>query len=572
LIFICYYAILDTIEERGSMKDRNYYREFPWSRHQREIFAAVASGDRHIAIEAKAGSGKSSTLKGIVHWLPSRTKIRIFAFNKSVAEKMQNELPGRISVGTVHSYGYAMCMKATGSFEKGLTIDSSKCHRLAIAAIGKLVKDSEKGAVGRMPRLDDKNIKALTSAIMDVTHMVRVTLCEFKYQSIVNMLSDYGIIIPFAIKYWAIRLAMEVIINSNGQCSNQGIFDFDDLLWIPHLWKLRPLSIPQFVCVDEAQDTSAASQDIYRKFVQGGARLICVGDSRQSIFSFAGSLPLAFNRLKLEFNCLEMQLPVSYRCPTSHIQLAKQIVPGIEAKLGAITGVMGNKTPEEFIDMVQPGDLVLSRMTAPLVTTCIDLILNHNKKALIRGNDMGDQFCRQARGILGHHPMPRFLYELEQWLQFTIQAAGEDDSYLIDQAMDTARALEACYLAFGNQCSNLAEFEERIKALFSPEDVTGCITLSTIHRAKGDEAETVWILNSNELPMEGNTEDQEMEEENLVYVAITRSLENLYFIPNRPVWDSVGGITILEDINWDELPQSQIKLSVPIQQEQLALF
>lgn len=66
----------------------------------------------------------------------------------------------------------------------------------------------------------------------------------------------------------------------------------------------------------------------------------------------------------------------------------------------------------------------------------------------------------------------------------------------------------------------------------------------------------VWVLNSDELPQERDDLAAEQQELNLLYVAITRSRQSLYFVPSRPVFDGVGGIAVLEEVDMDELPNA----------------
>ena len=98
------------------------------------------------------------------------------------------------------------------------------------------------------------------------------------------------------------------------------MLDYDDLIdktlalfarssaaWV--LYKLD-LGIDH-VLIDEAQDTSPKQWDIVRtivsEFTPGGARpnvkrtVFAVGDEKQSIFSFQGAAPLAFDEMRREF-------------------------------------------------------------------------------------------------------------------------------------------------------------------------------------------------------------------------------------------------------------------------------
>jgi superfamily I DNA/RNA helicase len=552
---------------------RDYYRKFAWSQYQRRILAEVVNGDRNIAVEAVAGSGKSTLIKGIVHWLPAKTKIRIFAFNAAIADKLKSELPERIGIGTAHSYGYALVMGAVKAYDSGLNVDEGKYWKLAGQAVQGLIREysnAPRHQQGNYPNLrDEKEIQSLTNAVVAITHFTRVGLPEFKYQAIKDNLDIYGVVISPKIKYWAIRLAMDCIIRGNNQAGE--IIDFDDMLWLPHLWKLRPKGKVDYVLVDEAQDTSAASQSLYRKFVEDGAKLVAVGDSRQAINLFAGSLPDAFPMMKREFNCIDLPLPVTYRCPQNHVLLASQIVPQIQARSGANLGRVESVERGFFEEKAKAGDLVLSRLTAPLIKQCIRLNLGLGKKAIIRGKEVAANLCAIAQGVIRHHPMPRFPHELHEWAQEKLANINPEDEFLSNEVVDSAEALMACYEAFGNQCFSINQFCDRIKELFGSEGSTeGTITLSTIHRAKGDEADTVWVLDSDSLPPEREDWNQEQQEQNLVYVAITRAKRNLYFLPSKPSPNN-GGITILEPISIEQEEEGD-NPQLSSNQQQLCLF
>ncbi|MGH8000686.1 MAG: UvrD-helicase domain-containing protein [Brasilonema sp.] len=699
-------------------KDRNYYRSLNWSTYQRRIFQEVTRGERHITVEASAGAGKTTTIKGICHWLPSSAKIRIFAFNRSIADKLAAELPGRVKVATAHSYGYALCMRAMNAYEGDLTVDQDKYWKLASSRLQRLMREAERSDGGNYPELGSEKVnRTLIKAVYDTCHIIRVALPEFRFQDVREAITAYGVIMPSSLRYWAVRLAMDCIVEGNAQTSERKIIDFDDMLWLPHLCRLRPLSRVDYCMIDESQDTTAVSHSLYRKFVEDGARLVAIGDTHQcqptgtmvmmsskagggftpieklkvgdsvrsydrrgatysvgtiteiaskpyegemikitvggnvsystpnhkwmvrwtkdfedldiwitylmrrgnyyrigqtkmfrkasskqldrrrgmfglvmrahienadaawvlgvhsslpdalineatysalfglpqTVFSarpcigltqelvdqmyevlqpqrpraeaclkafgrdinypiwqketlafprqrqgrttifetqacnlmsdfmeivvvprdlkniktnhvypdgtykfkyatsdwqkikvereyyqgivyslnvekfhkyvsdglvtcnsinlFAGSMPDAFPRIKAEFNCLELSLPVTYRCPSSHVALAQQLVPSIQAKSNAIRGIIRTVDQDFFVENVQPPDLVLARHTAPLIQMCIRLVLGGHS-ALVRGNDIGEGLCKTARQVCKQYPLLRFLNEL----------------------------------------------------------------------------------------------------------------------------------------------------------------
>ena len=73
---------------------------------------------------------------------------------------------------------------------------------------------------------------------------------------------------------------------------------------------------------------------------------------------------------------------------------------------------------------------------------------------------------------------------------------------------------------------------EKINDIFSDDEKQG-ICLSTIHKAKGLEADNVYVLNKNLMPSKFVKQNWELEqEENIQYVAYTRPKKVLGFIQN----------------------------------------
>jgi ATP-dependent helicase/nuclease subunit A len=117
-----------------------------------------------------------------------------------------------------------------------------------------------------------------------------------------------------------VTIAAEVIARYKLEKERRALLDYDDLIdktldlfgrssaaWV--LYKLD-LGIDH-VLIDEAQDTSPKQWSIVRtivsEFTPGGARantrrtVFAVGDEKQSIFSFQGAAPLAFDQMRREF-------------------------------------------------------------------------------------------------------------------------------------------------------------------------------------------------------------------------------------------------------------------------------
>jgi len=117
-----------------------------------------------------------------------------------------------------------------------------------------------------------------------------------------------------------ITIAAEVIARYRAEKERRALLDYDDLIdKTLHLfarssaaWVLYKLDLGiDHVLIDEAQDTSPKQWSIVRtivsEFTPGGARantprsVFAVGDEKQSIFSFQGAAPKAFDEMRREF-------------------------------------------------------------------------------------------------------------------------------------------------------------------------------------------------------------------------------------------------------------------------------
>ena len=82
-------------------------RDFELSSYQQDIMDYVSLNKGNLLIDAKAGSGKTSTLLLIAdEILKSKGNCLFLSFNKSIVEELQMKLPSIASnIKTVHSLG-----------------------------------------------------------------------------------------------------------------------------------------------------------------------------------------------------------------------------------------------------------------------------------------------------------------------------------------------------------------------------------------------------------------------------------------------------------------------------------
>ena len=112
----------------------------------------------------------------------------------------------------------------------------------------------------------------------------------------------------------------------------------------------------------------------------------------------------------------------------------------------------------------------------------------------------------------------------------------EVDAEQILAVQDRCAVLRVCFRSFGARSVDALCAE--INAIFDDSDAF--VSLSTIHRAKGLEAERVFVLEANTMPLSWNGQrpEQLAQERNLLYVALTRATHDLFLLraPDTTTW------------------------------------
>ena len=90
-----------------------------------------------------------------------------------------------------------------------------------------------------------------------------------------------------------------------------------------------------------------------------------------------------------------------------------------------------------------------------------------------------------------------------------------------------------CLYTFAEGKKSLQQIEEAIDSIFTDTKDSPGIKLSSIHKAKGLEAKRVFFLMPQECPCPhpmAKTPSAKEQEWNLLYVGITRSIEELVYV------------------------------------------
>lgn len=498
-----------------------------WSHYQQAVFDWMAQGRGNGLVNAVWGSGKSTLLVGCVNRVSPKDKAAILAFNVHISESMQRRVTkdgrsaiplSRIKVGTANAVGHAILVR---HFEGDVPeVNQDKYRQIARQLIEQTsVHEDEQGAA-----------YAFLSRLIELTQS---TLTDPTPENVNKLYQYYGL--DYEVDSLPIEkvlpLASKALEMGERAAKNNRQISYTDQLWLPHIWEL-PAFPKQWLFVDEIQDANPAQLSLYKKMIASDGRALFVGDERQSIMGFAGADPQMWSKVKREFKTTSLPLSVCYRCPTSHLDLARAIAPQVEPRDGANEGTIASLHPAEIKNIVQPGDLILCRFTAPLVSLCLKLLINDSTLARVRGRDIASSIIAMAKRASRKRAWVEFVDALNSYIEAEVERLKREcaDSQL-EALQDRYHAILACYRAFGHECRNLVEFGSRIQRLFTDESAP--VTLSTIHRAKGDEADRVFVLGANELPVirENAPEWQKEQEINLMGVAITRAKSELFLVP-----------------------------------------
>lgn len=515
------------------------------SKYQQDIFDFIQHGNGNSVINALAGSGKTSTIVNAVKLIPSTCNALFIAFNKEIVKELEKKLAGvkNVQVKTLHSLGLLMIRRNLGT---NIEIDEYKYRTF-------IKKNIKQLSSADFDKMTTKLIQQYTDNVIQLCDLGRYNLAQCE-KDLLQVSARHDIPI--------IDDECNAVLNvMKWGRENTTSIDFTDMVWLPYELTLNPIGLQyDYIFIDECQDLNAAQRELFLRCFRRGTRFIAVGDKKQAIYSFAGADAESFAKLQNLPNTTTLPLPISYRCPKKVVNLANQFVDTMECREGAPDGeIVHNVSIKDIHD----GDMVLCRTKMPLIKFYMRY-LRMGVKSYVRGQDIGLNLLRmvdkteqivlnvslQKDGVFAR------LYDdlFEERNRLMIKRGMDlEDATLSNQIMnkyDSIKALEI--LAEG--LTSARDLHDRIENVFA-ESADG-VCLSTIHKAKGLEANNVYILCKTLMPSRLATQDWEKEQEqNLMYVAYTRAKYKLGFVSETEISPSAGMIdpsAALTELNYIE--------------------
>jgi ATP-dependent DNA helicase UvrD/PcrA len=497
---------------------------------QTSFVDAVVNGRGHKCLRARAGTGKTSTIleaaAEYINAFPTH-EVAICAFGKAI----QLEIDGKLKVRnidwkqcqavTTHSLGFGLVRFTF----KGVKVDNNKVRDL-LRAENNPVFDTFFGAIG------------------DLVHLAKLEgFGFFDDVQIGDVGAWYEMAEHYGVNGFDNTTDMDRVVEAaqmiyRKSLEQTDVVDFDDMVLFPLVHNLRVRFGKDVIFLDEAQDTSRARRALVKKFLKPRGRLMVVGDDRQAIMGFAGASANALDELIEEMNAEVLPLTMTWRCPKAVVKLAQRYVPDIQAADGAPEGTVTRVT--ELPAELRSTDAILCRNTAPLVEQAYALI-RRGMPCKVEGREIGTGLLRLVDRWKTIKTVTAFLDKLEDWQaresQKAIAKGKEEKVQEIADKCDTlrviCRAVQDKVSKHRSGNASLDDVRVFISDLFS-DDVTkqGLLTLCTYHRSKGREWPRVMLVeHATRCPSPFAKQDWQLrQEDNLAYVAITRSQSELVFV------------------------------------------
>lgn len=470
-----------------------------WTEQQNEIFEEIVNGDSDVFVYAGAGTGKTTTIVEASHRANAR-RMAFLAFNKSIATELEKRLPADVTAKTFHALGFA-AFRANNVKTK---VNTKKTWEIISDILGK---------------------DYIAAPLVKLVSLVKGSMIDPKdVRAIRALIDSYDINFAEGEEADGIKAIPAILTIARNQAYH---IDFDDMIWIP---LVENYNFPRFdmLFVDEAQDFNEMQRSLIKECVAENGRVVVVGDPNQAIYGFRGADSNSMDIFKSDLEARgreikQFPLSISWRCPHTVVKEANRYVQNFTCPDSADDGSVVVNAPFNPVR----GDIVLCRYNAPLVNAFYTMILE-GKSCYILGRDMTKGLINHVKKITKNERMTT--------VEFT-RMLDENTAMMLKRFRDAGKETQAnnledkaeCIRIFASRVDTVGAIIAEIKRVFDGKDY-GDVMLSTVHKAKGLEADNVYILATDRMPHpRGGSE-----ENNICYVAITRAKKNLYYCGPQP--------------------------------------
>jgi len=500
----------------------------------------------NLIVSAVAGSGKSTTLRSALLEIVKKNpndRILVLQFNKHIQQEMMDKISQNaphllknVTVKTTHSAGLGVLLDNG----KGGKVEKNKYYLLAkdlVQENSSMLVDAFREEFKTLSNAEQirQGLKKATSQLTDISEYAIMHCNENPPLEMIMGICDiqeleYNLaVLPLVPKL--LKQAIKALNDRKG-------LSFGEMIAGPIVTNCK---FPNYdwVLIDEVQDLNPAQLESSIRFAGPNGIIAAFGDPRQSIMAFAGAMSDSTRRYRKGTSARRLPLNICYRCDNAILDMARILVPEIESRENCPTGTVGVVNKSEVVESSKAGDAILCRLTAPLVSTCIELI-KRRKKAYIKGGQLGKGMISICETVGTNKSTLEFLGSLTDYQE--VQAAkalkekkSAQQKALMEEKIECIRIIGDFILQDRKEEGRGRHVSDMIGALFSDEAPRDSITLSTIHRTKGLEFDRVFIIDFEKMPFQPSWKKEPISKEayqqevNIMYVAMTRAGKELYF-------------------------------------------
>lgn len=499
--------------------------EYNYNQDQQAFFALVQKelatpGCKFIIVDSVAGSGKTTAITGALNYC-GNANVLITCFNRANQQTMVQRLGSqhpKVKCQTVHSLGFKLLGMHDPRFIGGACED--KFFHILHGVYTK------QNLAHEIKRRDPENARSNYKTFKTLINLVLANCLDTSDSSAIAQLAiRHGIVSdvflqPSNLVYWYCRI-------SERTAKTEKAISYSDAIYLSLLWGLKHPLPYDVIFVDEYQDLNKAHLRLILSHLSENGLLVLVGDKHQSLYGWNGAL--VRSDIVQECSTLgritETSLSVCYRCPPTHLDLVRSWVGNIQPAATNKPGTVYSIDINQITRHLEPSSLILSRNVAPLIPLLIKLRQESNFHAFIKGGDIGGvlkDIVKALPDVSGKTISDRIVDYFEVLNEKSTTAMQQEQQ---DKKAVLAAIIKADQVVTKRDLCKAIDkyFDDKLTKLDS-------IVLSTIHKAKGMEANRVFVLGSNKLPRRYKNQPRWSieEENNCVVVAFTRSRRDLF--------------------------------------------
>jgi len=480
-----------------------------YSSYQVELFSFLKNNKGSVIVNAKAGSGKTTTIIEACNRLSDGLSVLFLAFNTSIVNELRERLPSGTNTMTFNSCGWSAWRSYTG--RRYIKINARKTWGI--------IFDNFK-------KSDQKTYGSFCAKLVGLAKSVGLTPDSSDHEWF-NLQSHHGLLLSSEKASYERGIFLAKRVLSVSIDISDRVCDFDDQLYMP--W-LRNVGMKKYdvIFVDEVQDTNNVQSGLVERMLNVNGRVIAVGDSNQAIYGFRGADHNAMNNFSDKFDCHSVPLSISYRCAKSIIEEAKRYVPDIESYDGSASGKVEAVT-NYSIDTFTTNDAILCRNNAPLISIAYEII-SRGKSVNFLGRDIG-KGLKALINNMEAKSIDNLSDKLVSWLvRESEKLQAKNQSNKVGMIEDRVNCIEVFIKYLPESKRTVPDLLSAIDYLFRKKN--DGVTLSSVHKSKGKEWSRVFILGFDKyMPSKyAKMEWMKIQENNLIYVAITRAKHYLGYI------------------------------------------